>query len=269
MVSLKIVFNVSRFKSALNWNRFLADLRRGSNSLNSDTDNLPLTLNGTCKHSVSQFHWCICFIKEKEDDIIAILMCIWYVTEQIVLLDNSWISESVSDYTVQSDTHWTFKSYNLILKVVFLFQRILVITVWNPKPIVTENDSFFQSFSKTMAVHVGVCLLYKKKISVLPEMAVHGYLSTILNIDLVFYLSWLSMWVSVYYTKHRSSISNRPSYKTHNYVLKLYSRQNKLQFMFLWFKVTFTPFKDGIHFKLLSNQLCGIYRCVFKVQFPP
>ena len=26
----------------------------------------------------------------------------------------------------------------------------------------------------------------KKKISVLPEMAVHGYLSTILNIDLVF-----------------------------------------------------------------------------------
>ena len=36
LVSLKIVFNVSRFKPALNWNRFLGDLRRGSNSLNSD-----------------------------------------------------------------------------------------------------------------------------------------------------------------------------------------------------------------------------------------
>ena len=34
MVPLKIVFNVSRCK--LNWNRFLADLRRSSNSLNSD-----------------------------------------------------------------------------------------------------------------------------------------------------------------------------------------------------------------------------------------
>ena len=34
-VPLKIVFNVSRFKPALNWKRFLADLRRGSNSLNS------------------------------------------------------------------------------------------------------------------------------------------------------------------------------------------------------------------------------------------
>ena len=33
----KIVLNFSRFKPALNWNRFLADLSRGSNSLNSDT----------------------------------------------------------------------------------------------------------------------------------------------------------------------------------------------------------------------------------------
>ena len=33
---LKILFNISKFKPALNWNRFLADLRRGSNSLNSD-----------------------------------------------------------------------------------------------------------------------------------------------------------------------------------------------------------------------------------------
>ena len=33
---LKIVFNFSRFKPALN--RFLADLSRGSNLLNSDTD---------------------------------------------------------------------------------------------------------------------------------------------------------------------------------------------------------------------------------------
>ena len=38
--STKIVFNVSRFKPALSWNRFLADLRRGSNSLNSDSVSL-------------------------------------------------------------------------------------------------------------------------------------------------------------------------------------------------------------------------------------
>ena len=31
------IYTVSRFMPALNWNRFLADLRRGSNSLNSDT----------------------------------------------------------------------------------------------------------------------------------------------------------------------------------------------------------------------------------------
>ena len=35
--ALKIVFNFSRFKPALNWNRFLWDFRRGLNSLNSDT----------------------------------------------------------------------------------------------------------------------------------------------------------------------------------------------------------------------------------------
>ena len=35
MVPLKIVSNVSRFKPALNLNRVLADLNRGSNSLNS------------------------------------------------------------------------------------------------------------------------------------------------------------------------------------------------------------------------------------------
>ena len=34
LVPLKIVFNVSRFKPALNWSRFLADLRRDINSLN-------------------------------------------------------------------------------------------------------------------------------------------------------------------------------------------------------------------------------------------
>ena len=37
LVALKIVFNVSRFKPTLKWNLFLADLRRGSNSLNSDS----------------------------------------------------------------------------------------------------------------------------------------------------------------------------------------------------------------------------------------
>ena len=36
-VPLKIVFIVSRFRPAPNWNRFLADLRRGLNSLNSDS----------------------------------------------------------------------------------------------------------------------------------------------------------------------------------------------------------------------------------------
>ena len=37
VVSLKIVFNVSIFKPAFNLYRFLADLRRGSNSFNSDS----------------------------------------------------------------------------------------------------------------------------------------------------------------------------------------------------------------------------------------
>jgi len=39
MVPLKIVSNVSRFKPAFNLNRVLADLNRGSNSLNSISDN--------------------------------------------------------------------------------------------------------------------------------------------------------------------------------------------------------------------------------------
>ena len=38
LVPLKIVSNVSRFKPALNLNRVLADLSRGSNSLNSASD---------------------------------------------------------------------------------------------------------------------------------------------------------------------------------------------------------------------------------------
>ena len=38
LVSLKILFNVSRFKSVLNWNRFPWDLWSGSNSLNSDSE---------------------------------------------------------------------------------------------------------------------------------------------------------------------------------------------------------------------------------------
>ena len=37
LVPLKIVSNVSRFKPALNLNRILADLNRGSNSLNSNS----------------------------------------------------------------------------------------------------------------------------------------------------------------------------------------------------------------------------------------
>ena len=39
LVPLRIVFNVSRFKPSLNWNRLLADLRRGLYSLNSDSGN--------------------------------------------------------------------------------------------------------------------------------------------------------------------------------------------------------------------------------------
>ena len=35
---VEIVLQFSRFKPAFNWNRFLWDLRRGLNSLNSDTD---------------------------------------------------------------------------------------------------------------------------------------------------------------------------------------------------------------------------------------
>ena len=38
VVPLKIGFNFSRFKPALNWNQFLADSSNGSNSLNSDTE---------------------------------------------------------------------------------------------------------------------------------------------------------------------------------------------------------------------------------------
>jgi len=41
LVSLKTVSNVSRFKPALNSNRVLADLSRGSNSLNSDSVVIP------------------------------------------------------------------------------------------------------------------------------------------------------------------------------------------------------------------------------------
>ena len=52
LVPLKIVFNFSRFKPALNWIQFLADLSRGSNSLNSDTayviSRVRLSLNRAC-----------------------------------------------------------------------------------------------------------------------------------------------------------------------------------------------------------------------------
>ena len=40
LVPLKTVFSFSRFKPVLYWHRFLADLNRGSNSWNSDTDQL-------------------------------------------------------------------------------------------------------------------------------------------------------------------------------------------------------------------------------------
>jgi len=54
LVPLKIVFNVSINKPALNWNRFSVNLRRSSNSLNSD---LELTIvhvywDSLCKDSL-------------------------------------------------------------------------------------------------------------------------------------------------------------------------------------------------------------------------
>ena len=45
LVPLKIVSNVARFKPALNLNRILADLNRGSNSLNSNSGYLTALAN--------------------------------------------------------------------------------------------------------------------------------------------------------------------------------------------------------------------------------
>ena len=55
MVPLKIVSNVSRFKPALNLNRVLADLNRGSNSLNSISDLKYSILNGATSNNVNTF----------------------------------------------------------------------------------------------------------------------------------------------------------------------------------------------------------------------
>ena len=41
LVPLEIVFNLSRFKPALNWNQLLADFSRGSNLLNSGSGYVP------------------------------------------------------------------------------------------------------------------------------------------------------------------------------------------------------------------------------------
>ena len=48
LVSLKIVSNVSRFMPALNLNRGLADLNRGSNSLNSNSSQIVLVIIFLC-----------------------------------------------------------------------------------------------------------------------------------------------------------------------------------------------------------------------------
>jgi len=62
LVPLKIVSNVSRFKPALNLNRVLADLNRGSNSLNSISDlSISISQSGQ-KFCISQselFIWII------------------------------------------------------------------------------------------------------------------------------------------------------------------------------------------------------------------
>jgi len=49
LVPLKIVFNFSRLKPVLNWSRFLVDLWRGLNSLNSGT--------GAGKQSIYYQNW--------------------------------------------------------------------------------------------------------------------------------------------------------------------------------------------------------------------
>ena len=56
LVPLKITLNFSRFKPALNWNRFFRVLRRCFNSLNSDSDwGLKLTtVNGSLTNKVFQ-----------------------------------------------------------------------------------------------------------------------------------------------------------------------------------------------------------------------
>ena len=59
MVPLKIVSNVSRFKPALNLNRVLADLNRGSNSLNSISELSPMAdqYTGHASPPVSRDHF--------------------------------------------------------------------------------------------------------------------------------------------------------------------------------------------------------------------
>ena len=60
LVPLKIVLNFSRFKPAINRNRFWGDLRRGLNSLNSDTglinNNIfAITINDTKAQYIDKF----------------------------------------------------------------------------------------------------------------------------------------------------------------------------------------------------------------------
>ena len=65
---------------------------------------------------------------ELENDIITIIIVFDVVTKKIVLLDalikqlvrRNWL---FTLHIVKSHDHWTIKSYNFSLKVVFLFQR--------------------------------------------------------------------------------------------------------------------------------------------------
>ena len=55
LVPLRIVFNVSRFKPALNWKRFFGDLRRCPNSLNSDYELLISLYRNKIRLPIPQF----------------------------------------------------------------------------------------------------------------------------------------------------------------------------------------------------------------------
>ena len=98
MVPLKIVSNVSRFKPALNLIRVLADLNRGSNSLNSISESL-ISSNSPCIDiDVHNFeNWLYLIVVSLYKWIVRInkvtparnfLLCIWLHKRIFVLLQH-------------------------------------------------------------------------------------------------------------------------------------------------------------------------------------